>query len=341
MTTKIRRKIGLCLTVWVVSGAVGTAWAADFHVTTAQELQNALTLAAANSANDTIYLAAGYYIGNFNFNSAEAFDLTIQGESATDRAQITIDGDGVGRALNLTCSAAAHITVTGVTILRNNNPGLLVSTAGGEIFLTSCRFLSPTNKSGAAVEITSGYNAAIRNCIVSGSGPGISIAGVSSAISIEQCSITNNSIGLNISSGTTVTLSNNTFIGNFSGGNGSAVIQGSATVMVNNNTFSTNYGHGASIVGTTVTLINNTISGNSYGGSSIIGTTVMISNNTISGNSMYNGSGITGGGSVTVNNNTFTGNAGAGASIGGATVTFKTTRAAETAAPARVSVAQR
>ena len=171
MTTRmIRRKIGLCLTVWTMGEAVGTAWAADFHVTTAQELQNALTLAAANGANDTIYLAAGYYIGNFNFNSDEAFELTIQGEPGTDRAQITIDGDGVGRALNLTCSAAADITVTGITVLRNNNPGLLVSTASGEILLNSCRFLSPTNKSGAGVEITSGYNAAIRNCMVMGSG---------------------------------------------------------------------------------------------------------------------------------------------------------------------------
>jgi len=35
--------------------------AVDFHVTTAQELQNALTLAAANGADDVIYLTNGYY----------------------------------------------------------------------------------------------------------------------------------------------------------------------------------------------------------------------------------------------------------------------------------------
>lgn len=107
--------------VWVVAWA----WArgADFHVTTAQELQNALTLAAANGAADNIYLAAGYYTGNFNFNSAEAFALTIQGEAGTDRTQITIDGAGTGRSLALSCSAAANITVSGITVLRNCGGG--------------------------------------------------------------------------------------------------------------------------------------------------------------------------------------------------------------------------
>ena len=44
--------------------------AVDYHVATAQDLQNALTLAAANGANNNIYLTNGYYIGNFNYNSS-------------------------------------------------------------------------------------------------------------------------------------------------------------------------------------------------------------------------------------------------------------------------------
>jgi len=39
-----------------------TLFAAVFHVTTAQELQTALT--KANGSPDTVYVAAGYYIGN-------------------------------------------------------------------------------------------------------------------------------------------------------------------------------------------------------------------------------------------------------------------------------------
>ncbi len=66
----------------------GAVRAVDFHVTTAQELQNALTLAAANGADDTLYLAAGYYTGNFNFNSIENRSLVLQGEPRT-RAHLT------------------------------------------------------------------------------------------------------------------------------------------------------------------------------------------------------------------------------------------------------------
>ena len=51
--------------------------AVDFHVATAQDLQNALTLAAANGANNTIYLTNGYYIGNFNYNSSAGHSLTV------------------------------------------------------------------------------------------------------------------------------------------------------------------------------------------------------------------------------------------------------------------------
>jgi hypothetical protein len=61
------------------------ARADDFHVTTAQELQSALTQAAENGVADTITLAAGSYIGNSNYNSTEAFDLTVRAEEARNR----------------------------------------------------------------------------------------------------------------------------------------------------------------------------------------------------------------------------------------------------------------
>ena len=40
--------------------AAMSARAVDFHVATAQALQNALTLAAANGANNTIYVTNGH-----------------------------------------------------------------------------------------------------------------------------------------------------------------------------------------------------------------------------------------------------------------------------------------
>lgn len=57
----------LC-TLLALAGLNSTVQAVDFHVATAQDLQNALTQSAADGADDYIYLAAGYYTGNFNFN---------------------------------------------------------------------------------------------------------------------------------------------------------------------------------------------------------------------------------------------------------------------------------
>ena len=68
------------LTLALLSLGLGTAREVDFHVTTAQDLQNALTLAAANGASNNIFLAGGYYIGNFNFNSTGGHNITIANE---------------------------------------------------------------------------------------------------------------------------------------------------------------------------------------------------------------------------------------------------------------------
>jgi hypothetical protein len=102
------------------------ACAVDFHCVTAQDLQNALTLAANNGADDNLYLTNGYYIGNFNFNSSEARNLTVLPEPGLTNTGITIDGAGGGRALNLSSSAiTGNITVQGITFVRNcGNPGI-------------------------------------------------------------------------------------------------------------------------------------------------------------------------------------------------------------------------
>ena len=68
------------LTLTLALGFAGRGLAVDFHCVTAQDLQNALTLAAANGADDNIYLTNGYYIGNFNFNSTGGHNLTVQAE---------------------------------------------------------------------------------------------------------------------------------------------------------------------------------------------------------------------------------------------------------------------
>lgn len=330
---------------WLLASALG-AGAADFHATTAQEFQNALTLAAANGAADTIYLAAGYYTGNFNFNSAEAYALAIQGEAGTDRTQITIDGAGTGRSLAISCSAAANVTVSGITVLRNcgvaENAGLRVSTSGADILVQGCRFLAPTNKYGMGIEVAAARDVNIRDCAVTGNGQdsrgeGVKISGATRDIKVEACAVANNKSagGLDISGGASTSFSNNTISGNSGGYAGGAVVSGT-TVTMNNNTFSGNNGYswngGAGVYGTTVTMNNNTFSGNSGGsgsGAQVSGTTVTMNNNTFSGNSGngYGGGAYVNGTTMTMGNNTFSGNSsgnnrGGGAYVAGTTLTM-------------------
>ena len=51
--------------------------AADFHVASAQDLQNALTAAAGNGADNIVWLTNGYYTGTFSYNSSATYSLTV------------------------------------------------------------------------------------------------------------------------------------------------------------------------------------------------------------------------------------------------------------------------
>src|ERR1035441_1363306 len=107
------------LTIWLGALALAAACvqvrAVDYHVATAQDLQNALTLAAASSVSNNIYVTNGYYTGNFNFNSTNVNNLTILAEPGVANTQIAIDGGGTGSSMNIISSASPYITVRGMT----------------------------------------------------------------------------------------------------------------------------------------------------------------------------------------------------------------------------------
>jgi len=141
----------LMLAAALVSGA--NLFAADFHVATSQELQNALTTAASNGVDDTIFLAEGAYQGNFNFQTAEGQNLTIQGEPGVLPEDITLDGGGVGGALNLNCSAAVTVTLQGFTVLRNSGDlrqSALSVTTTGDVVVTDMNFYGNEDMQGQA-----------------------------------------------------------------------------------------------------------------------------------------------------------------------------------------------
>jgi predicted outer membrane repeat protein len=336
--------------------------AVDFHVTTAQELQNALTLAAANGADDTIHLAAGYYTGNFNFNSTENRSLVLQGEPGTTNTDITIDGAGTGRDMNLANSGTGNFTVKGITFLRNCGSTSIgaLRIAGGPVstlLLDSCRFLPLTNAgtSGMGLEIVSGQNATVTNCIAMGANGrgerGLHIAGVTANILVAGCTVATNSSlegnyrgGLHIyGSPQAVSVVGNSFIGNLSG-DWTVLVYGSSVSFLNNNLIGNRHGGaafsatsalvagnkfrgnatgpGLSCGSESLTLSNNVFEGNaasgqySGGGASVGGTSNLIIGNKFSGNSGEGGGLRLTSGSATIRSNAFIGNSGAAAGGG-------------------------
>ena len=308
----------------VLLTALSTARAVDFHVATAQELQTALTLAAANGADDNIYLAAGYYTGNFNFNSAEARNLVLQGEPGTTNTDITIDGAGTGRDMNLTGTGIGNFTVRGLTFLRNcgNSSYGALRIAGGTgstLLVDSCQFLSPTNtgSSGIGLEVVSGQNAMVTNCTAIGNsgnanGTGIQIQGVSGSVAVGKCYLSANkgSGGVSVSGAGSANFTGNNFSGNPNGSitaSASGQLTFTANSIVGNSVASLN---GASLLaagnifrgnsGTTLngssslTVSNNVFKDNSHGGRdgtgtiSVGGGNVVVTGNMFSGNSCVN-----------------------------------------------------
>lgn len=69
---------------FAVFGLAAASKAVDFHVSTAQGFQNALTAAQGNGANNNIWLTNGYYTGNFSYNSSSANTITVLAELEFD-----------------------------------------------------------------------------------------------------------------------------------------------------------------------------------------------------------------------------------------------------------------
>lgn len=100
---KTRLMAATVLGVAFLLAGSSTATAGEFLVTTAQELQAALSECAQNGADDTTILEAGTYTGGaFVFNSQEDYSLTLKAKDGLDASQVIIDGDGKSSCLKIT-----------------------------------------------------------------------------------------------------------------------------------------------------------------------------------------------------------------------------------------------
>ena len=287
---------------------------------TAQGLQNALTQAAANGSDDTIHVAAGYYAGNFNFNSTEAGSLTLQGEAGTSNTNITIDSGGTGISMNLSSSANSALTVRGLTFLRSGGTGLRLATgsgSGGDLLIEDCRFMAATGSGGGGFKIDSGRSATLRGCLASGlGGAGGYISGVSAVVDLQDCSFNGNGgSGLWVENSTEVTITDSSFRANSGGTSGGGAFIDAGSIVVSGSRFEQNL-----------------LTGGGGGGGAYLGarTSVLVTNSTFASNEATTYSGQWGGGlacnasSVVIEASSFEGNSsdggGGGAALAGASI---------------------
>ncbi|MEI6608049.1 MAG: right-handed parallel beta-helix repeat-containing protein, partial [Verrucomicrobiota bacterium] len=309
----------LLVSTTVIAAFTLPVFAVDHHVTTAQELQNALTTAAANAADDSIYLAAGYYQGNFSFTSAEANSLTIEAEPGLTRGEVTLDGAGVGGALNLSSSAVSNFVVRRITIARNcgdaNRDALLISTLG-TVQINDLASLA-ANQTGRGIHVAAAASLTIEDSEVSGAGGyighGILIEGVGGPITMNRNVVKGNCTYWSTTYGGGI---------HISGTSGDNIISLDRNTILNNSNSAGWWGKCGGLYidgggGTDlVTVTNNTITGNSGayvsngGGLMISASSLVLSGNQFSSNASYFSGGgcYFSGGSANILNNSFVSN---------------------------------
>ncbi len=115
-----------------------TLQAATFNVSSAADLQTALTTAAGNGENDIINVAAGTYNTSdnggqvFEYLSSEGFGISLVGENS---ATTILDGGGVDQVLSIVSTSVEIMTisVSGLTLQNGLAPSAV---SGGGVFIS-------------------------------------------------------------------------------------------------------------------------------------------------------------------------------------------------------------
>jgi len=180
------------------------AHAAEFHVTTTQELQTALSTAAENNQSDSIFLAAGIYKGNFRFNTEESdTSLSIQAEEGLNAGNVVLDGEERDRVLLIDSGDnELNINIVNLTVRNgkvSGGAGISIKTKG-EIDIINCNIHDNYSTSnGGGLYILYASKLFITKTIVKNNqayGRGVSGSGLFTA-SIEEVTLIENDFSYN------------------------------------------------------------------------------------------------------------------------------------------------
>jgi len=264
-------------------------------------LQNALNTAKNNGQSDTIFVAQGTYVGNFQYNAqtGEDFDLTLEGgwsedflSRTLDPTNTILDGNREGGVLSInktSFSARGSVTIEGFTIRNgfsaSDGAGILVkSFPPGTVMLS--RNIIEENESG---NTGGGFWVSNDDSVTKTGGP-IHILGNIIRKNIGASGTDATSGGGRVYALGGFLFSNNLVYGNTVGGNPTFYGQGGGLYV--------------SVVGGPVQIINNTVTGNTaytdgggivvsrFGISGFPAQEIQISNNIVRGNTATGGTGM-------------------------------------------------
>jgi hypothetical protein len=158
-----------------------SAYATEFHVTTSQELQTALSTAAENNQSDSIFLAAGTYKGNFRFETEESdTSISIQAEEGLNAGNVILDGEERDRVLSINSGEnKVNVSIDQLTIQNGNTTNMgagIHVEIKGELSIINCNVKNNLTKHSYDVKGSGLY---INSC---------------SKISINKTTISNNTL---------------------------------------------------------------------------------------------------------------------------------------------------
>jgi nitrous oxidase accessory protein NosD len=239
---------------------ITTVQASEFHVTTTQELQTALSTAAENNQSDSIFLAAGIYKGNFRFNTEESdTSLSIQAEEGLNAGNVILDGEERDRVLLIDSgSNELNINIENISIRNgeaNGGAGIKIKSKG-EITIINCNIYSNSSTYSASIlYVESAASLVISKTILTNNNlyvPQYHSGGGIFATDIETLSLLDNEISSNILIGSgessstiwgaakEVWLKNNTISMNKAPCKSGINISASDKIYIYNNTFTEN-----------------------------------------------------------------------------------------------------
>lgn len=276
---------------------VSSGQSAVFRVTTAEELQAALSQAQSNGETDTILVAAGTIVLSQELAHSPyqvPGHLTLAGEGA---GLAIIDGGATAYGIRLDMSyGGGDVAVQGLTF---HGSYLKVKTYSSGITVETSEFLGSVG-TGLRAESTIGRITVRGNSFRDNGAGGLWYSSNMGGVTIERNDFLNNrgADGGGVSGGrnTSVFVSNNTFIGNSAGRCGGIALATRATAWLNGNVFLDNtaqmQGGGACVSAGALVIANNTFTDNEAeeGGGLFVGAGGgSIDNNIVWGNTASTG----------------------------------------------------